>query len=57
MRFAEEDLHRDRALGLIEKITRIDRKNDNLEKNSQDKYLPSTRPECSDWRWTKTLKK
>ncbi len=37
--FVEEDLHRDRVLGLIEKITRIDRKNDNLRKKLQDKDL------------------
>lgn len=55
--FVEEDLHRDRVLGLIEKIIRIDRKNDNLRKKLQDKSLDAEKIRVTNLEMSKNTKK
>ena len=55
--FVEEDLHRDRVLGLIEKIIRIDRKNDNLRRKLQDKDTDGEKARVINLEMNKNTKK
>ena len=55
--FVEEDLHRDRVLGLIEKIIRIDRKNDNLRRKLQDKDTDDEKIRITNLEMNKNTKK
>jgi len=55
--FVEEDLHRDRVLGLIEKIIRIDRKNDNLRRKLQDKDTDAEKARVINLEMNKNTKK
>lgn len=55
--FVEEDLHRDRVLGLIEKIIRIDRKNDNLRLKLADKTLDADKIRITNLEMVKNTKK
>lgn len=55
--FVEEDLHRDRVLGLIEKIIRIDRKNDNLRLKLTDKTLDADKIRITNLEMVKNTKK
>ncbi|MEN6466514.1 MAG: RNA polymerase sigma factor region1.1 domain-containing protein, partial [Syntrophaceae bacterium] len=55
--FVEEDLHRDRVLGLIEKIIRIDRKNDNLRLKLQDKSLDADKIRITNLEMVKNTRK
>lgn len=55
--FVEEDLHRDRVLGLIEKIIRIDRKNDNLRLKLADKSLDTDKIRVTNLEMIKNTKK
>jgi RNA polymerase primary sigma factor len=55
--FVEEDLHRDRVLGLIEKIIRIDRKNDNLRRKLQDKETDAEKARVVNLEMNKNTKK